>query len=82
MCKFCTTEPLDCTDIAIHEIKLMVGDRICGEETLELSYHVFDNDTPEHHLVAKYTINNSFDKGCIEVPIKYCPFCGRKVHND
>lgn len=83
MCKICKTEPGDITSIGEYEIKQMFGDKVVGRECLRLGYYINDDDNPKPYLVTDYVIHDErgcVEKGCIETPITYCPFCGRKLY--
>ena len=82
MCEFCNVEPGDCIEYGVQDIELKVGDRVVGEESLDLGYYLNDEEVPESMLTASYWVDNSRMKASVTIPIKYCPFCGRKLHND
>ena len=86
MCKICMTEPGDITMIDEHTTEMVVKGEVRGRESLEVKLHVNDSDTPEYYLISEFTIFQKHPTTYVDVaevvlPIKYCPFCGRKLHN-
>lgn len=82
MCEFCKIEPGNYINYGIQDIELKIGDRVIGEESLDLGYDLSDDKIPEPTLIASYWVDNSIMKASVTIPIKYCPFCGRKLHKD
>lgn len=82
MCKFCEIEPGDTKDIEELKYETALNGKVVDEESLVQSLYVDDNDVPTYYIVTAYWDGSGRCKGAIETPIKYCPFCGRKLHND
>jgi hypothetical protein len=70
---------MDMTAISEHKTELVVEGKVRGSEKLRVGYYVFDNDTPDHNIVAEYVLDDEYQKAVIEIPISFCPFCGRKL---
>lgn len=80
MCKFCTIEPGDTEVIQEQVIELVRDGKVCGKEVLCLGYYVSDADAQEHYLYSYYSVDGqAHDRANFEIPIQYCPFCGRKL---
>lgn len=82
MCKFCSMEPGDVEYIEKLDMKVTVGDKVIRREMFTVGYYINDNDVPEHYLAANNYMHDGTTIASIEIPINYCPFCGRKVRND
>lgn len=82
MCIFCDIEPGRVVGIDEHEYKIMLGDKVCGTESMALDIIVTDDDIPSWYIVADRWANNERCIDEIKAPITYCPFCGRKLRND
>lgn len=82
MCDICKTEPGDIMRMGQHEVELICNNHVIGKEDLSVYYYVDDEETPSNYIVADYWVNNTYNKAVVRIPIKFCPFCGRKLHND
>ena len=88
MCNFCEVELGGIKNFEKHEYKTMSGDKVCFEEDYSVSLYMMekgndrDNCTPDPTIVAEHWLNNEVVRDAIEIKIKYCPFCGRKIRND
>ena len=85
MCKICKTKPGDIKIIGKYTLKQVVGGKVIGTEDLVLEYYISDDDIPEPYLVSDYVIHRGYEcveKALVETPIKYCPFCGRKLYEE
>lgn len=81
MCKFCNIEVEDINWLKEETIDIKVGDQTIGKYELNVTFDHKSDD--EYELSADLWIND-FDNVLLSasIPIKYCPFCGRKLHND
>lgn len=82
MCKFCEIELGYTATIEEHEYKTMLGDKVRDEDRYSVGLLADDNDEPNYYIVAAhYSMSTGRDYDVMEIPIQYCPFCGRKLHN-
>ena len=88
MCKFCKTEPGDIATIRECQTVRKVGRTVVGTDNLSVGWWRSDNDeAPATYITAEYYMTNKHpstyvDLAHVEIPIKFCPFCGRKLHNN
>jgi ABC-type dipeptide/oligopeptide/nickel transport system ATPase component len=71
------------TTTEIYEVttKTVSGDEVYGYERFAMGMYVNDNDIPEYYLFASYTTFDHEKYNTGDIPIKFCPFCGRELHN-
>ena len=81
MCEFCNFELDDISWLKEETIDVKVGERTIGK--YELNVLMRQKDDNEYELSADLWINDDYDVALTaSIPMKYCPFCGRKLHND
>lgn len=79
MCKFCKVEMGNCEMLACENVDISVGKAKLGNS--EIGLYIDNNEDGTWDIDASYWVSDILVTH-IAVPIKYCPFCGRKLHND
>ena len=79
MCEFCKPEEVGdgvCNEIGFTEVAMGNADGLFGLQALLTNDKMGDN--PEMKLVL-FATNGGADIANINIPIRYCPVCGRKL---
>ena len=79
MCEFCKPEEIGdgvCNEIGFTEVTMGNADALFGLQALLTNDELGNN--PEMKLVL-FATNGGADIAHINIPIRYCPVCGRKL---
>lgn len=79
MCDICKTEKGNCELLGNERVEFKVG--IARLEDQLLTVYFDAKEDGDVIIDASYWIGDNIVAD-VTVPIKYCPFCGRKLHND
>lgn len=80
MCKFCEIERGDCAAVNAESVDVMIGRRIVGKYEI---YVTIDRNEDDTYDMSASLFTDDGDATLVNViPIKYCPFCGRTLHDD
>ena len=78
MCKICEVELGDCYLVKTEAVDIKVGRRTVGRYEVDVNIERNDDDTFD--LSASLFMDDGDTVLVNSIPIKYCPFCGRRLH--
>ena len=78
MCKFCDVDLGERKEVSNVAVELKAGERVV--EVHDLNVHVLNWDGDNYYICAGYGSRTAADdRVAVEIPINFCPICGRKL---
>ena len=79
MCEFCKAERGECKYLESKDVDIKIGKATLGGS--EIGIFIGNREDGTWNIETSLCVGDTFVTE-IDIPIKYCPFCGRKLHND
>lgn len=81
MCKFCNVDNHggSMETIESQTINIRIGSRVVEEQRLSLKIGNIDDERHWRLYTNYVSLNLDDELAIVDVPISYCPFCGRKL---
>ena len=80
MCQICDVERGNCELLMYYHAEVKVGPRKLDDQLLSVS--IQRDEIGNYSLVSSYFIDNDDAVAMVDMPIEFCPFCGKEVQHD
>ena len=80
MCNICEVKKGNCELLAEDKADLMIGRAKLGEIALDV--FISNNEDGTWEIESSMFVSEIKDEATVKLPIKYCPFCGRNLHEE
>ena len=80
MCQICDIERGNCELLMCNHAEVKIGPRKLEDQALNV--YIDRDENGYYNLVSSYFVDNNDPVAMVNMPIQFCPFCGKEVQHE